>query len=340
MSNTTQIRSVAILLPDMIGTTICAMPAVEAIRAALPDARLTLLGFPRVTELLRDEAAAAGGLRLLDLARLHDDLSLAFTEDGIPDMAFDFLSTPESEAALAKAGVPRRVGWPNEGLDTPGPTLAVPYPGERCQQSVQDYLDFATVAGLDAPFSPPRLIASEATRGAARRWFDAQNARDDRLFVLGIGGGNDRKRWPLSRYLELATWIESRGGGRPLFFSGPREVEIAARLRRELPSALVAESLPLDLAKGLVAECHLAVCNDHAIMHLAAALGVPTVGLFLASDPSEWFPYAPPSSYVMGPPLDCRPCYTEDCQHWTCNDPSLMAQVKARCDVLLATPAS
>jgi ADP-heptose:LPS heptosyltransferase len=335
VSSLGQVSSAAVLLPDMIGTTVCALPAVEAIRAALPSATVRLLGYARVTELLRDEPAAAQGLRLMDLARLGDELRAAFAEDGVPELVFDLLSTPLSETALAAAGVLHRVGWPSEDLGAPGHTIAVPYPGGRSQQSVQDYLDFVLAAGLPAPFRPPRLTAVSPTLEAARRWLDEQGVDDGPRFVLGLGGGNDRKRWPLPRYLELGVWLERHGAGRPVFFAGPREAEIVAQLHEALPAALVAQSLPLDLAKGLIAGCHLAVCNDHAIMHLSAALGVPTVGVFMASDPAEWFPYPAPSTHVIGPPLDCRPCFAEDCDGWACNDPSLMEQVQQRCAEIL-----
>jgi ADP-heptose:LPS heptosyltransferase len=63
---------------------------------------------------------------------------------------------------------------------------------------------------------------------------------------------------------------------------------------------------------------------------------VPTVGVFLASDPDEWFPYPPPARRVMGPPLACRPCYREDCAGWECNDPALPGLVAAAVEDLLA----
>jgi len=336
-------REVAILLPDMIGTTICAMPAVETIRAAFPRARLRLLGFRRVAELLCDEPVAAGpagALHLLELERLDLQLAELFAAGGAPELVFDFLSIPASVAALAAAGIPVRVGWQHRGFEEPAPTVRVPLPGGKGQQSVQDYLDFVEALGLPNPAgaTAPRLTAASATLAAARRWLaDRGVVGDDRLFVLGIGGGNDRKRWPLERYLELGAWLEQRGAGAPVFFMGPREAAagLPARLRAALPAAVLAESLPLDLAKGIIACCRLAVCNDHAIMHLAAALGVPTVGVFLASDPAEWFPYPAPASFVIGPPLPCRPCYSEECDGWECNNPSLVLGVRQRLELLL-----
>jgi len=322
------IREVAVLLPDMIGTTICALPAVEAICAAFPRARVQLLGFERTSEFLRDEGVATH-LQLLDLPGLISQIeSLLGLHGTAPvDLVFDLLSTRESEAALAGLGVPCRVGWPNDQLPGPGHTVAVPFPGDKQQQSVQDYLDFLEALGLPASFQPPRLVASEPLRDEARAWLCQQGTDQPPLWVLGVGGGNSRKRWPLALFISLAESLERDRGGQAVFFMGPREEHLASELRAQQPNAIVALSLPLDLAKGIISQARLAVCNDHALMHMSAALGVPTVGIFLASNPAEWFPYDHPSRFVIGPFLDCRPCYSEDCEGWECNHPSLPTEV-------------
>lgn len=350
------IREVAVLLPDMIGTTICALPAVEAICAAFPRARVQLLGFKRTSEFLRDEQVAAH-LHLFDLPGLILDPpglisqspdsplhspglisqppglisqleSILGRQSAAPvELVFDLLSTRESEAALAGLGIPWRVGWPNDVLSGAGHTVAVPFPGDKQQQSVQDYLDFLEALDLPASFQPPRLVASDPLRDEAKAWLRQQAADQPPLWVLGVGGGNSRKRWPLALFISLAKSLERDRGGQAVFFMGPNEEHLASELRAQQPDTVVALSLPLDLAKGIISQARLAVCNDHALMHMAAALGVPTVGVFLASNPAEWFPYDRPSRFVMGPSLDCRPCYSEDCEGWECNHPSLLAQV-------------
>jgi len=312
----------------MIGTTVCAMPAVNAIHAAFPSARVRLFGFDPVSRFLCDEACGQD-LVLLHLERLAAELRQELGSP--PDLAFDMLCTPESLGALAGAGAGQIVGWPDNAGHV---TVPVPFPSTRQQLAVQDYLDFVLAVGAAAPLSTPRLTAAASTRQQGDEWLARQGlGPDETLFVLGIGGGNVRKRWPLERFLELEQHLLQRG--RSVFFLGPREAELAQGLHGLPGRHLVAASLPLDLAKGIIARARLAVCNDHAIMHLAAALGVPTVGIFLASDPREWFPYPPPSSHVIGPPLDCRPCYSEECDDWACNDPSLPDQVRARVDDLL-----
>jgi len=327
MIDPAEIRDLAIVLPDMIGTTVCAMPAVQAIYAAFPAATIQLFGFEPTSRFLSDEPRVGQDLVLLDLAQLRQQLAHLASP---PDLALDMLGTPDSLGALASLGVRHVVGWPDKGGHV---TVPVPFPAGKHQLAVQDYLDFVLAVGAPAPFSPPRLTASADTCERAAAWLAERGVREgETTFVLGVGGGNDRKRWPLDRYLELERRLAPRG--RSIYFLGPREPELVARLQQQ-PARLIAASLPLDLAKGIVAGARLAVCNDHAMMHIAAALGVPTIGVFLASDPHEWFPYPPPSRHVVGPPLPCRPCYTESCDHWSCNDPALPARVHTLVEELI-----
>jgi ADP-heptose:LPS heptosyltransferase len=318
---------VAVVLPDMIGTTVCALPALAAIYAAWPAATIELFGFEPVSRFLCDEPCGRD-LSLLDLPLRAEQLAGQLARP--PDLAFDMLGIDESRDALVAAGARRLVGWPDRHGQVTDP---VPFPSERHQLAVQDYLDFVGAVNAPAPFSAPRLTAAPTTLRSAREWLRQQGVADDEALVsLGVGGGNDRKRWPLDHFLALEDRLAGRA--RAIYFIGPREPELLARLQAAPGRRVVAASLPLDLGKGILAHGRLAICNDHAVMHLAAALRVPTIGVFLASDPEEWFPYPPPSRRVIGPPLECRPCYRADCDTWACNDPALPAAVAAQVDEL------
>ncbi len=320
MSDVSDVRRVAVVLPDMIGTTVCAQPALWAIYAAFPAATVELFGFEPVSRFLGDEPCGRD-LSLLDLPLRSAQLAGLLPQP--PDVAFDFLGTDASRDALVAAGSRRLVGWPDRHGQITDP---VPFPSTKHQLAVQDYLDFLVAVGAPAPYAAPRLTAAPTTVERGREWLRQQGVGDaEALVVLGVGGGNERKRWPLEHFLQLEARLAGRG--RAVYFVGPREPELVGRLQAAPGGRVVAASLPLDLGKGVLARGRLAVCNDHAIMHLAAALGVPTVGVFLASDPDEWFPYPPPSRRVVGPALPCRPCYRADCDTWECNDPALPGMV-------------
>lgn len=103
---------------------------------------------------------------------------------------------------------------------------------------------------------------------------------------LAPGAGGRDKCWPLERYLELGQ--EQRKRGRtPVFFIGPREQEWVARIREEVPEALLPELEPAAgvepgplLSLALAERLSLGVANDSGAGHLLAAAGAPLVSLF------------------------------------------------------------
>ncbi|PZW50423.1 ADP-heptose:LPS heptosyltransferase [Humitalea rosea] len=139
--------------------------------------------------------------------------------------------------------------------------------------------------------------------------------------LLGVGGGPIlalgptanwvRKVWPAERFLELARRLTapdgSLAGARILVLGGPgaEERTAAAPVLAGLPGAIDlvgVASLP-EVAAAL-ARCALFVGNDSGLMHLAAAVGVPTIGLFGPTPASEYGPVGRRAAAVLaeGPP--------------------------------------
>ncbi|MGH7931553.1 MAG: glycosyltransferase family 9 protein, partial [Candidatus Binataceae bacterium] len=65
--------------------------------------------------------------------------------------------------------------------------------------------------------------------------------------------------------------------------------------------------------------CSLLVSNDTGIMHLGAALGTPTVGLFGPNSPRYWAPLGPRATYVYDTRLPCSPCLNLYADRWPLN---------------------
>jgi heptosyltransferase-2/heptosyltransferase-3 len=106
--------------------------------------------------------------------------------------------------------------------------------------------------------------------------------RDEDL-VLGLHvGGRGGKRWPADRFLALAERMLSGDGTRIILFWGPGEHEVVEQFRdRSLPGLFISPLLPVrDLAAQLE-QCTAVICGDTGPMHLARAVGTPTVAIFL-----------------------------------------------------------
>jgi heptosyltransferase-2 len=134
--------------------------------------------------------------------------------------------------------------------------------------------------------------------------------------VVGIVPGSNApaRRWPSDRFGEVASWLGARGA-RVVVVGSPPEVDLTARVASRAPGALDAGGRTdvTDLA-ALLSLCDLVVTNDTGAMHLAGAVGTPTVSLWGSSNPMEVRQVGTPDTRVSGPDLPCRPCRRNRCE--------------------------
>ncbi len=147
-----------------------------------------------------------------------------------------------------------------------------------------------------------------------RKWLDARSAgKQSRLVAihLGVGPRARYRQWPLPRFVELAEIIRRKDSNLRILLTGganeePLAREFAARYRGDSFDATAVGSV--ELTGALLSQSDLLICSDTGVMHLGAALGVPTVGLFGPNTPRCWGPVGPRAAYVYKTRLKCSPC--------------------------------
>ncbi len=155
-------------------------------------------------------------------------------------------------------------------------------PGHKTEQ-------LAAILGLDPPPLPVVWTAPEDRARAAALLPPGP------LIALGPTANTDLKIWPSERFVAL---FEALAGGplpgaRAVVFGGPeaRERPLAAPVLAALPDALdLCGALTLPEAAAALARCEMYVGNDSGLMHLAAAAGTPTLGLFGPTPSHEYSP--------------------------------------------------
>jgi heptosyltransferase-2 len=128
---------------------------------------------------------------------------------------------------------------------------------------------------------------------------------------LGCGPGMDFKRWPLQRFVELAEIINRRTGRATIILTGtafekPLIDEFMRTYRGRAVDASDAGSI--ERTAAILKRSRLLVSNDTGVMHLGAALGVGTVGLFGPTSPRHWAPIGLRATYVYDTSAACSPC--------------------------------
>ncbi|MEQ1890174.1 MAG: glycosyltransferase family 9 protein [Alphaproteobacteria bacterium] len=165
-------------------------------------------------------------------------------------------------------------------------------------------VQLARVLKLDTP-AQPRIWCSGV------RWDRAANLVPDSggpLLALGPAANWCGKQWPAARFVELVARLTATDGlypgARVMLFGGPGENEMAQPLVRAIPEARRIDLIGrVDLltAYACLRKAALYIGNDSGLMHLAAAAGIPTLGLFGPSKEVHYAPWGPHALAVRGP---------------------------------------
>ena len=164
----------------------------------------------------------------------------------------------------------------------------------------------AALLGVSPPPLPVTWTAPEDTARAAALLPEGRT-----WLVLGPTANWHRKVWPAERFAELALRLTAPGGALPgagiaiLGGPGDQERSMATPVLTALPQALdLVGKLDLPEVAAVLARAAIFIGNDSGLMHLAAAAGAPTLGLFGPTPSDEYGPAGPKARAVLadGPP--------------------------------------
>jgi ADP-heptose:LPS heptosyltransferase len=342
--------------PDHLGDVLFALPAVALLRAALPDAHLTLAVAPGMADLVArcphlDDVlalpfpavnASAAPPRWVDAVH-----ALAPRMTGRYDVALLVRpDDPWSGALVRSARVPVRMGL-DQPRTVPFLTHVLREPAGQHVSRLGLSLATAALARLGhgtAPPVPPEPCL-DLTRGdhvEADAVLTAGGV-DAAPVVLHPGSGWPLKNWPPARWGKLAAALRDRRGITPLVLGSPDEADIVAAVVDAAAGAAVAGTrLSLPGLAALHTRARLVITTDSGAAHLAATMGAAVVALFGPGDPVVYRPPAPPTRLrVVRLGLACSPCGT--LEHPPCGavrDPACvtgisLAMVLAAADDLL-----
>jgi ADP-heptose:LPS heptosyltransferase len=219
-------------------------------------------------------------------------------------------------ALLASAGIGTHVGFVGSDNDPKFRLLSHPVAFRGSDSMWQSFLRLTKVLYPDLPdgFPSISLQGSPESRSWAAEWWQSHVGGAERFAVamhLGCGKGMDFRRWPLQRFLTLSERISSRRGDAVIVLTGTTlERDLIRRFCEGFRGrAIDASDLgSIEKTALILKRCHLLVSNDTGVMHLGAAVGTPTIGLFGPNSPIHWAPLGSRVTYVRDTSLQCSPC--------------------------------
>jgi len=110
----------------------------------------------------------------------------------------------------------------------------------------------------------------------------------DNDFLVGINlGGTGEKRWEIENFTQLGKGLKEKENVKLVYIWGPEEKELVKDLKI---TEVLPDILPLPKLSALFKRCNLFISSDSGIMHLATAVGTPTLTIFINSDPIKFGP--------------------------------------------------
>ncbi|MDQ2974506.1 MAG: lipopolysaccharide heptosyltransferase I [Acidobacteriota bacterium] len=319
-----------------IGDIVHTLPAVAAIRKAMPHAEISWVVERRSAEILRDNPlldrlievdtkALRRGLMSGETLRAPRQ-QLRRLRASAFDLALDFQGLLKSATIARLSGAHRIFGFSRDGLREPASRmlLSKSIPISKNSHVIRKNLTLVGGAlGIPFPEDAGDLefpIATSAAHKAEAR--DAAPFDAAPFAILNPGGGWPTKLWSAERFGRLADELWSHYSLHSLITYGPGESELAETVLRSSQSGKArGVNLSLkgfyELAKG----AQVYVGGDTGPTHLAIAAGAPVVGLF---GPTEWWrngSLQPGDICVERNDIDCRTdCHRRACSNWICMD--------------------
>ena len=278
-----------------IGDIVFTTPLIHTLRDRYPNAYIAYLGDRNGVSLLErnpylDEIFSIDFSRNTTLQQLQLFYRLNRKQF---DLVVDLFCNPRSALLSYATQAPVRVGG-----DLPGRgrlyTVRIKDDGIP-KSAVEFHYQSLKAAGIEPKYFAPEIFLTEDEKKESRRYLEWQGIDFSKPIVaLHPGGTWPAKLWPAERFADLADLLIAKTHAQIVLTKGPRDGEAAGKVESAVVGGVLSlPVLPLRQLAAILSLCAAYVANDSGPMHIAAAVGTPTIGLFGPGEENIWFPYTP-----------------------------------------------
>jgi lipopolysaccharide heptosyltransferase II len=333
-----QVESIVAIRTDRAGDLVVSLPAIRALKGLFPKAKLAVVARPQNLALLNnnpliDELIAFQGFwnLLKDLRRKKFSLAVDLLMDyPLRNAWIVFFSNASFKAGFDIAGRGRLFN------------IAFT-PSNQKKQMSGHLLDLirqiANVSGMPAVSvidSLPELFVSLEKKARALE-FLKNNGFNEKEIIVGLhpGGNYPSQNWGKDKFAQLADRIQSKHQAKIIIIGSNQESKLLAQIASLMKGKpIIAQGLSLDALAALIQRLSLLVCNNSGPLHIAAALGVPTVSTMGPTDPHLWWPQGQENK-VIRRELPCSPCNLSFCRRHDCMKLITVEEMEKAVDILM-----
>lgn len=327
-----EVKKILVIRIDRIGDVILSTPTLRAIRKNFPYSHISILISPWTQDLLLqcpyvDEVIIYKGVfpKIQDFyfvptPKIRD---FCFASTSLRkrnfDLVFDlYLDYPLKSAVIAYlSGAKYRVGFNVAGRGIFFNIRVMPDKKEK--HLIEHTLDIIRAIGADIDSKSPEVSTTPLASEYVENFLIQNNILDSDLLVgIHPGGYYPTQRWPLERFAAVGDEVIEKYQAKVVIIGGLGEeesVEEIANKMRYKPLIWVKE--PLRNSVAFIDRCNLLICNHSGTLHIATALGTPTVSTMGPHNPIRWWPWGD-RNIVIRKDLPCSPCNKGVCNEHRC----------------------
>lgn len=292
-------------------------PALRALKIAYPQSHLALLIRPLVADLMAThphinevmvDNKGTGLSRLSsfwrsvrEIRRSDFDLAVVLHPTSFRNALIPFL-----------ADVPERIGSNVSGR---GILLTKTCSDRTDLHEVHRYLRVLELIDIHEPNAGLEFWHTNTDRQAIRQILTTHNiSPKEHLIGVNLGTTWRTKRWSLENFAEVIAQVQKRFDARILLTGSTTEIPLGEALAQATQVEtinLIGKTTLMQLG-ALIESCDLYLTCDSGPMHIAAAVGTPTIALFGPTSPTRHGPYGE-NHKTIEKPVECRPCYKRKC---------------------------
>ena len=314
-----KVRKLLIRGTNWIGDAVMTLPAMASIRETFPAARIAVLAKPWVADLYR-LCPHVDEIVLLESPGRHDGIMGKFRlATDLKDKAFDaaILLQNAIEAAIitCMARIPIRAGY---NSDARGWLLTHAVKRTQAVREIHQthyYLEMVKALGCRDTGIQVRLEPTAEDRARAEVILTSFQAQDTPLIGIAPGATyGAAKKWFPERFSAIADRLAEEWNAKILLFGSQADEESTQGVVQHArhPFIDLAGKTNLRDAMAVMARCDLFISNDSGLMHVAAALGIPTVAIFGSTNPVTTGPVGS-KTFIVRKEVPCSPCLKTTC---------------------------
>ncbi len=297
-----EIESVAVFRALRLGDMLCAVPALRALRGALPRARIVLVGLPwaqqfadRFSHYIDEFIAFPGHADLPEQPVQHallSDFYTAMREQGF-SLGLQLHGSGDISNGIVQRFAPRlRAGFATrDGADAGELCCTFAYPDHGPEPL--RLLQLVTLLGAPPLGTALEFPLHQADREELAGSGVAAGLLAGRYICIHPGAGQRDKCWPPQRFAEVADRLADAFDVDIVLTGSAAEADLTAAVARHMRTPAhdtAAASLSIGAMAALMQGARLLLCNDTGVSHIAAGLGLKSVVVFSKADIRRWAP--------------------------------------------------